>query len=172
MVIEKMFWKVFGKTYNFINVQKYMTRYTKYLQKQGIIIEGLPNYISPDAYFDIQQDAKIKLGEGVVISKEVIILTHDYSIARGIQSIRGKEWTISNTPRFLKPVTVGDNTFIGARAILLPGCSIGKNCIVGAGSVVRGVIEDNSIVIGNPGIVISRTTEWAEKHIKKKDFLM
>lgn len=172
MIIEKVFWKLFGKTYNYLNVQKYMVSYAKYLKKQGVVIEGLPNYISSDAYFDIQQGVHIQIGDGVVISKEVIILTHDYSIARGIQSIKGKEWTVSNTPRFVKPVSIGDNTFIGARAILLPGCSIGKNCIIGAGSVVRGVIEDDCIVIGNPAKVISHTSEWALKHIQKKDYIV
>ena len=50
---------------------------------------------------------------------------------------------------FIKPIIVGKNSFIGARVTLLPGTEIGENCIIGAGSVVKGKIPNNSIVIGN-----------------------
>lgn len=49
-----------------------------------------------------------------------------------------------------KSVSIEENTFIGAGAIILPGTRIGKHCIIGAGAVIKGVIEDYSILIGNP----------------------
>lgn len=46
-----------------------------------------------------------------------------------------------------KSVSIGDYSFIGAGAIILPGTTIGKYCIIGAGVVVKGHIEDYSIMI-------------------------
>lgn len=45
---------------------------------------------------------------------------------------------------------VGDNTLIGANVILMPGFSIGKNCIIGASSQIRCDIPDNQVWFGNP----------------------
>ena len=56
-----------------------------------------------------------------------------------------------------KAVEIGEHSFIGAGAIVLPGTRIGKYCIIGAGAVVKGKIEDYSIVIGNPAKKIGDT---------------
>ena len=48
------------------------------------------------------------------------------------------------------PVVIEDNAFIGARCIILKGVTIGKNAIVGAGSVVTKSIPANEIWAGNP----------------------
>lgn len=172
MLIQKMFWKLLGKAINNISVSKYMKMYVGYLRKCGLIINGNPNYISPDAYFDIQPFAKITIDDSVVISKEVMILTHDFSIARGVQAIGGKNWNSSKTPHILKTVSIGENSFIGARAFLLPGTQIGKNCIVGGGAVVRGIIPDNSVVIGNPAKIVANTDEWTKRQIEKGNVLV
>ncbi|MHB1152800.1 MAG: acyltransferase [Eubacteriales bacterium] len=60
---------------------------------------------------------------------------------------------------------MGKNTFIGARVTLLQGTKIGNNCLIGAGSVVKGNIPNNSIVIGNPAKVIKNTKDWIESKI-------
>jgi len=51
---------------------------------------------------------------------------------------------------------VGAHTRIGANSTLLPGIRIGKNCLIGAGSVVSKDIPDNSVVVGNPARVIKQ----------------
>ncbi len=160
-----------GRGLNMFSPSSYMARYIKFLEKCGLKIQGTPNYISPDVYFDSHDYSKITLMDGCVLSKEVFLLTHDYSIARGIEALQGKDWDKKQTPHFLKEIYVGENSFVGARTMLLPGTHIGKNCIIGAGSVVKGVIPDNSIVVGNPAKVIAKTDEWAQKHIEKHDFL-
>lgn len=53
-----------------------------------------------------------------------------------------------------KPITIGDNVWIGMNAVILPGINIGNNIIVGANSVVNKDIPDNSIVAGSPARVI------------------
>lgn len=49
-----------------------------------------------------------------------------------------------------KKITIGENTFIGARAMILPGIFVDKNAVVGAQSVVSKDVSSNQIVAGNP----------------------
>lgn len=56
-----------------------------------------------------------------------------------------------------KPVRIGKNAFIGCNCIILKGTEIGENCIVGAGSVVHGKYEANSVIAGNPARIIRNT---------------
>lgn len=58
-----------------------------------------------------------------------------------------------------KSVFIDSDSFIGAGAIILPGSNIGKYCIIGSGAVVKGTIEDYSIVIGNPAKKIGDTRD-------------
>ncbi len=160
-----------SKVLNFVSTGSYMKRNIKYLKRCGVKIFGTPNYISSDVYFDGHDYSKITLMNGCVLSREVLLLTHDYSIARGIEAVQGKNWEDMKTPHFLKEIYVGENSFIGARSMILPGTHIEKNCIVGAGSVVKGSIPDNSIVVGNPAKIMAKTDEWALSHIEKHDYL-
>lgn len=54
------------------------------------------------------------------------------------------------------PVSIGAGTWIGHGAIILPGSQIGRNVVVGAGTVVRGEVEDHAVVVGVPGRVVRR----------------
>lgn len=54
---------------------------------------------------------------------------------------------------FGKPVTIGDNVWIGGRAIILPGVTIGDNVVIAAGAVVTKDIPANSVAMGNPAVV-------------------
>ncbi|MCD8044533.1 MAG: sugar O-acetyltransferase [Tannerellaceae bacterium] len=53
-----------------------------------------------------------------------------------------------------KPITVGDNVWIGGNSIVLMGVTIGNNAVIGAGSVVNRDVPDNAMVAGNPARVI------------------
>ncbi|MFX3619367.1 MAG: maltose acetyltransferase domain-containing protein [Sporolactobacillus sp.] len=63
---------------------------------------------------------------------------------------------------FSKPVTIGDNVWIGGRAVINPGITIGNNVVVGSGSVVTRDVPDNVVVAGNPARVI-RTLPMSDK---------
>ena len=160
-----------GQVYNYLFPHMYMKNYVQYLRFLGVNLKGEPSYISCDVYFDGHDYSLITIGSDVTISMGVTLLTHDYSIARGVEAVYGKKmWISEDTPYFLKPISIGDNCFVGAGSILLPGTTLGKNCIIGSHAVVKGDIPDNSVVIGNPAKIVAKTTEWAERHMQLKDY--
>lgn len=62
-----------------------------------------------------------------------------------------------------RPIVVGRNVFIGMNVFILPGVEIGDDVIIGAGSVVRGVVESDSIMAGNPARKIRTLTGDPER---------
>jgi acetyltransferase-like isoleucine patch superfamily enzyme len=66
-------------------------------------------------------------------------------------------------------VEIGEYTFIGAHAIVLPDVKIGKGCIVGAKSMVTKSVPDYAIVTGNPAEIIGDTRKLDRKYLKNKE---
>lgn len=168
LVLERKFLKVLS----YVNGELYKELYPKYLRRIGIRIPedyraGKSGYIDPSAYFDGSDYRLITIGKNTTISRDVIVLTHDFSIAKGLQSI-GKE----AKGHFLKPVKIGENCFVGARCLILPGTEIGNNTICGGGAVLHGKIPSNSVVAGNPAKRICSIEEWTKRHIEKQDYIL
>ena len=63
---------------------------------------------------------------------------------------------------------MGRNTWFGANATVMPGVTIGENCVIGAGTLVTKDIPDNSLVLGTPGRVV-RTLDGDEDSWERKD---
>ncbi len=59
-----------------------------------------------------------------------------------------------NEKNIASPVKIGNNVWIGSHVIILPGVTIGNNCVIGAGSVVNKSIPDNSTAVGVPAKVV------------------
>ncbi|WP_106449761.1 acyltransferase [Trichococcus alkaliphilus] len=154
----------------YFNNEMYMRLFTNYLRRIGISINGKPKFINNDVYFDGNDYSKIILGDNITISREVMFLTHDYSITTAVEGTQMSGSHLKEELYFSKAITIGNNSFIGARASILPGTNIGNNVIIGAGSVVKGIIPDNSIVVGNPHQVIGKTDEWALSKMEENDF--
>jgi acetyltransferase-like isoleucine patch superfamily enzyme len=55
-----------------------------------------------------------------------------------------------------KLIEIGDDSWIGANAVITAGSKIGKHCVIGAGAVVTGIIPDYSIAVGNPARIIKK----------------
>lgn len=62
-----------------------------------------------------------------------------------------------------KPITIGNNVWIGANSTILPEVSIGNNVIIGANSLVNKDIPSNSIAVGNPCTPIKQKEQYTEK---------
>jgi acetyltransferase-like isoleucine patch superfamily enzyme len=141
----------------YIDHRWYMKLYVAFLRRLGYNLIGVPRYISGRARIDGTDPSLVTIGDDVVISSDVRILTHDFSVARidrALGALRGEVMNTDDERSKVAGVSIGDNSFVGALSVLLPGTVIGRDCIIGAGSIVRGVVPDGSVVIGNPGQVI------------------
>lgn len=133
------------------------TKFQYYILKRlGVNFNGCPRYISGKVWFDGGGYSKIFIGKRVTISSNVRILVHDWALDTIYEGIHGQR---AQDPigKFLE-IRIGDYTFIGTGSIIMPGATIGKCCIIGAGSCVRGNIPDYSIVIGNPCKILEKST--------------
>jgi len=88
--------------------------------------------IATSAYIDRTWPRGVHVGASTVIDEEAVVLTHD--LTRGV--------------RF--DTRIGAGCYIGARAIIMPGVSIGDGAIVRPGSVVTRNVASGSTVSGNP----------------------
>lgn len=167
---KRLFLKKYYSVLCKFNTEKYKKEYPLFLHDLGIQISKDyyatgHGFIAPSVIFDANDYGLISIGNSTTISEQVVFLTHDYSIAKGLKAIDSEIYG-----RFLKPIHVGTNSFIGMRTILLPGTTIGNNCIVGAGAVVKGNFSDNVVIAGNPAKVICSTEEWTHRHLELQDF--
>ena len=146
-----------GKIKHSIELNKY-NRFTiaEYFRKQGAQIgEGcsiIPSFIGSEPYL-------VKIGNNVTIAEGVMFMTHD-----------GAVWAfrkeIPDIQVFGK-IEIEDNCVIGQNAILFPNVKIGKNSIIGAGSVVISDIPENTIAIGVPARAFGSVEKYKEKCISK-----
>lgn len=146
-------------------LRQYTPLYIRYLKALGVNFTGKPAFISYTAVFDGAGYELISIGHKTVISDNVQMLVHDYSITRAAQAV-GKPF--KSPTRVNKPIQIGNNVFVGMRTILLPGATINDNVIIGAGSVVTGEIPSNTICAGNPARVI-RSIEEHYKIVISRD---
>jgi len=65
-------------------------------------------------------------------------------------------------------VEIGEYTFIGAKSLIMPGVTIGKGCLIGAGSIVSKSIPDYSIVSGADGDIVGDTRRFDQKYFKNE----
>lgn len=95
---------------------------------------------------------KITIGERTVIGPNVKIYTALHpKQGKERYTRQGEKWRLVT---LAKPVTIGDDVWIGGGAIILPGVKIGSNTVIGAGSIVTKDIPDNVIALGSPCKVI------------------
>ena len=94
----------------------------------------------------------VDIGNNVMVGPEVYIYTQNHCHQR------------TDIPMIMqgyeaeKKVAIHDDVWIGARVIILPGVTIGRGCIIGAGSIVTKDIPEYSIAAGNPAKVIKSRT--------------
>jgi maltose O-acetyltransferase len=98
---------------------------------------------------DCAIDGPLTIGCNVLMGPEVIILRRNHNTERIDISIREQ----GSGP--YRPLTIGDDVWIGRRVMILPGCSrIGRGAVLGAGAVVTRDVPDYAVVGGNPARVL------------------
>lgn len=100
----------------------------------------------------ISSRSKVSIGRHCNIGGNVRIFDHDFHAldAEARRSHRDSEECST------KPVTIGDDVFIGAESIILKGVTIGDRAVIGAGSVVTKDVPADSIAAGNPAQVVRK----------------
>lgn len=110
---------------------------------------GKNTYIGEHCYLNfmctILDNNVVRIGDHVMIGPAVQIYTAAHPLEFE-ERIAG--WEVA------KAITIGDNVWIGGAAVLLPGVTIGRNAVLGAGSVVTHDVAENTVVAGNPARVI------------------
>ncbi|MBT34548.1 MAG: maltose acetyltransferase [Thalassobius sp.] len=94
---------------------------------------------------------KITIGKNGLIAPYVQIYTAIHPLKASDRII--KEGKSSRYLTSTKPVSIGDNAWIGGNSVIFPGVTIGNNVTIGAGSVVTKDIPDNVLAFGNPCVV-------------------
>lgn len=140
--------------------------------RNGRVIIGSRSCLWPDVVFDLDGGAgneravieigqrtsigdrteihcsnRVTIGNNVLISWDVNILENDYHRSGGGES-------------GLTSVTIEDDVWIGARAILLKGVTIGRGAIIGAGAVVTKSVPAYTLAAGNPARPIKKVDAW------------
>lgn len=94
--------------------------------------------------------APVTIGDNVLFAPRVGVYTAAHPIDAGVRN-EGLE--------FAKPITIGDNVWVGANVAICPGVTIGSDVVIGAGSVVTKDIPDHVVAVGNPCRVLRSITE-------------
>lgn len=97
------------------------------------------NNVSVNSNNMIACHEKVVIGDNVQLSPNVQIYDHDHDFRAkdGLAALKYKT----------SPVTIGNNVWIGANSVILRGTKIGDNCVVGAGSIIKGVYKAGTIII-------------------------
>lgn len=95
----------------------------------------------------ILDGAYVTLGDNVKIGPACQLLTPQHPMDH-VERREPKEYAY--------PITIGEDTWLGGGVIVLPGVTIGKRCVIGAGAVVTRDIPDDCVAVGNPARVIKR----------------
>ena len=121
------------------------------LRREGLRA-GSPLQLAAEGAIDPRFAWAIEIGDRSIVASGVRIIAHDAAIKRltGYTEVR--------------PVKIGENCYIGAGAIVLPGVTIGDGAIIGAGSVVRGDVPGGTLAVGNPARVVGDVEALRERH--------
>lgn len=107
-------------------------------------------------------DTDIYVGDGVLFGPNVVVAVAGHPVDPDLRR---------KVAQFNLPVHIGNNVWIGAGAIILPGITIGDNSVIGAGSVVTKDVPANVVAVGNPCRVLREIGEhdreyyWRDRKI-------
>ena len=125
---------------------------------------GHHTYWGSDIYANsnltLVDDGHVFIGDKVMFGPNVTIATANHPIDPGLRT-RGLQYN--------KDVYIGENTWIGANVVIVPGVRIGNNVVIGAGSVVTKDIPDNVVAVGNPCHILREVGEHDREFFYKNE---
>ena len=118
---------------------------------RATVLEGTGSMSFGDRCF-VNVGVTIVADESVRIGSDVAIGHDAFVIDTGMHGLEGRPPTTS-------PVTIGDGAWVAARAMVLPGVTVGSRSVVAAGSIVTRDVPDDTLVAGSPAVVV-RTLDY------------
>ena len=122
------------------------------------ILIGDDVYIGPSCY--IAAVNRIEIQNGCVLSEGAYVS----DVAHGMDPEKGL--IMKQTLASRGTVIIGEHSFIGLRAAIMPGVHLGPHCIVGTGAVVTRSHPSYSVIVGNPGRCVKRFDPAAQEWIQ------
>jgi acetyltransferase-like isoleucine patch superfamily enzyme len=116
------------------------------VKKKGKLEIGTNTYFTSDSHIEVVHS--LQIGKDCAISWGVTIIDDDH------------HELLSDKQESNRGVTIGNHVWIGCNVTVLKNSAIGNNCMVAAGSVVKGEFPDNSLIAGNPARVIRNDINW------------
>jgi len=101
----------------------------------------------------------VTIGEGTIFGSGAMVVDNDFHAPEGEWGWRGEH------VEGARPVKIGRGVFIGARAMVLKGVTIGDHAVVGAGAVVTRDVPEGMIAAGNPATIIG-PTRWKKEGVE------
>ena len=105
---------------------------------------------------------RVIIGDNVLIASRVFISDHNHGDYQTQDSLSAPDVPPIKRPLSSRPVSIGNNVWLGEQVCVLPGVTIGDGSIIGANAVVTQDIPPNSVAVGNPARVI-RIYDFVEK---------
>jgi len=107
------------------------------------------------AWCTISASESIEIEDDVILAAGVTVVDSNHTWRAGHANVL-------YNPVDTAPVRIGAGTWVAERAVILPGSDVGRGCVIGANSVVNGVIPDHSVAVGSPARVVSDTRHLRE----------
>lgn len=117
-----------------------------------------------------REEPAIRIGDGVgirpyctisatesVIIEDDVVLSSFTTVIDSDHTLDGGHTNVLFNAAVTTPVRIGAGSWVGERVAVLRGADIGRGCVIGANSVVRGAIPDGSVAVGAPARVVGTT---------------
>lgn len=120
---------------------------------------SIGNHFYANTGLTILDENYVTIGSRVFLAPHVSIYTATHPIDAEVRSM---------DLECAKPVTIGDDVWIGGNTVINPGVTIGNNVVIGSGSVVTKDIPDGVVAAGNPCKVLRKITEEDSRYWKEQ----
>lgn len=158
--VKFFFMKLFFlKSFSYYFIERFSPNVVVRISRKGFLKLGKKVRVHSGSKILMSSDGKLSIGDNCRINYNCFITCrHSIIIEKGVEFGPGvlvydhdhdfrAEGGLGARKYKCAPVTIGENSWIGANTIILRGTNIGKNCVIGAGCVVKGDVPDNTVLV-------------------------